>query len=508
MIPRPAWQTIKQHLGRTPAGRISASHRAAFHRLRGFLVNHYSWMLDHVALVPISTMQWSSVVMSHEGADVAFVDIEQANALELLLLRGFWGERPIISHVEFLIRAAEALYDDGDLALAAAMTERANARLHAYSVDQGAGTVVPRPKYLDPQLVKILEAQLLLNFIAGHEVAHILQQVEDASSFELFGWIASRYQELRFDKTGDGPARERFLLPETVQKFDANGRPNGVATLGIKMAQRMHVMTARLIGEIQADGLGLLVASNAAIGANISADTLFRILLMALEYTEMLMMLRRLLPRLPRGMKRAAIAHEGTNLFARQMMLGRLVRGICDGEPLAPEPIRAFWKSFDLAVLEDFEINGREGQLEQYGLRSAVVARGGIEVGLFGTLGQHVPAAEHVKKLGPLAGGLIVAEAHRGFGEAYYRADEHFGWDAEAKADPVLMGFAHALLDMAELAATETRPKYHFRRASVLRDGSDAAFVEFLRSTRSQVVRMEINPNWMAGFERMLRSPP
>ncbi|MER8833176.1 hypothetical protein [Mesorhizobium sp. M0909] len=390
------------------------------------------------------------------------------------------------------------------------MTERANARLAAYSADQGAGNVVPRPKYFDEQLVAILEAQLLLSFIAGHEVAHILQQVEDAPSFEMFAWIANRYQELRFDNSGDGPKRERFLLPETLQKFDDNGRPNGVATLGSKMGRRMHAMISRLISEIQADGLGLLAASDAAIEANIPADTLFRILFMALEYTEMLMMLRRLLPRLPRGMKRAAIAYEGTNLFARQLMLVRLVRGIRDGETLVPKPIRAFWKSFDPAVLKHYETLGREGRLEQYGLRSAVAARGGIEVGLFGALGQHVPAAERIKKLGPLlAGGLIVAEAHRGFDEAYYRADEHFAWGgAEAEADPVLMGFAHALQDMAELVATETRPKHYFSRASVLRDGSDAAFVEFLRSTRSQVFRTEINPNWMAGFEEMLRSYP
>ncbi|MER9971158.1 hypothetical protein [Mesorhizobium sp. M0060] len=185
-------------------------------------------------------------------------------------------------------------------------------------------------------------------------------------------------------------------------------------------------------------------------------------------------------------------------------MLVRLVRGIRDGETLVPKPIRAFWKSFDPAVLKHYETLGREGRLEQYGLRSAVAARGGIEVGLFGALGQHVPAAERIKKLGPLlAGGLIVAEAHRGFDEAYYRADEHFAWGgAEAEADPVLMGFAHALQDMAELVATETRPKHYFSRASVLRDGSDAAFVEFLRSTRSQVFRTEINPTGWPGSRK------
>ncbi|CDX14103.1 hypothetical protein MPLDJ20_100051 [Mesorhizobium plurifarium] len=507
MIPRPAWQIIKQRLGRTPAGSVAAAHRAALHRLRGFIANHYPWMLDHFALVPISTMQWSSVVMGYGDSHVAFIDIEQANALELLLLRGFWGERPIISHVEYLIRAAEAFYDDGDLVLAAAVTERANARLAAYSADQGAGTFIPRPKYYDEQLVAILQAQLLLSFIAGHEVAHILQQAEDASSLTLFAWIGNRYQELRFDRSRDGPPRERFLLPETLQKFDDFGQPNGVATLGTKMGLRMHAMIERLTGELQADGFGLLAASHAAIETHISADTVFRVLFMALEYTEMLMMLRRLLPRLPRGMKRAAIAHEGPFLFARHMMLVRLVRGVREGEVSVPKSIRAFWRSLDPAVLRNYEILGSEGKLEQYSLRSAVAARGGIEVGLAGSLGKHVPAAERVEKLGPLvAGGLIVAEAHRGFGEAYFRAEEHFDWGgAEGEPDPVLLGFAHALQDMAELAATETRPKHHFTRASVLRNGSDSAFVEFLRSTRSQVFRMAINPDWMAGFEAMLR---
>lgn len=264
----------------------------------------------------------------------------------------------------------------------------------------------------------------------------------------------------------------------------------------------------KLVGEVQADGLGLLAASDAAIRAKISAETLFRVLFMALEYNEMLMMMRRLLPRIPRGNKRATIAHEGTALFARQLMLVRLVRGIRDGEAPVPEPTHAFWKRLNPEILEHFETLGREGRLEQFGLRSAVAARGGIEVGLFGTLGEHVPAAERIKKLGPiLAGGFIISEAHRGFKESYYRAEEHFGWgDATDEGDPVLIGFTHAMLDMTELASTEMRSKYQFSRSSVLRDGSDAAFVEFLRSTRTQVVHMKINPNWMVGFEGMLRS--
>lgn len=508
MIPRQAWQAIKKRLGRTPAGRVTAAHRAALHRLRAFIAINYPQIIDHINLVPISTMQWSSVVMSHEGAHVAFIDIEQANALELLLIRGFWGERPIISHVEFLIRAAEALYDDGDLPLAAAMTERANERLAAYSATQGAGTVIPRPKYFDEELLAIIDARLLLSFITGHEIAHILQQTENVPPFEMFAWIADRYQELRFDKSGDGPARERFLFPEILQKFDDLGQPNGIATLGMKMVGRMPAMVARLTGEVQADGLGLVVSSSAAIKAKISADTLFRILCMTLEYTEMLIMLRRLLPRLPRGMRRAAIAHEGTNLFARQMMLVRLVRGIRDGETPVPEPIRAFWNTFDSVALEHFETLGRDGRLEQHSLRSAVVARGGIEVGLNGTLAQHVTAAERIKKLGPAAGGLIVGEAHRGFDEAYFLAEKHFDWNGKGEVDPVLMGFAHAFQDMSELAATEMRGKEQFSRASVLRDGNDEAFVEFLRSARSQIFRMEMNPDWKDGFEGMLRLPP
>lgn len=506
MIDRQAWQEIKQRLGRTPAGNVKARHRAALRQLSTFLSLHFPNALSQSVLLPINTMQWSSVVMSHEGAHVAFIDVEQANALELLLLRGYWVERPIISHIEFLIRAAEVLYDDGDIALATAMSERANARLRAYCERQGSENVIPRPKFFDARLADILEAQLLLSFIVGHEHAHVLQQAQVIDGIEVFAWIAEQYQSLRSDKSNVVPVRERFLHPEIVQKFDDEGKPNGIAVQGTKMATRFHFMTARLIGEVQADALGLITASHAALNAGINANTLFQILFATLENAEMLMLLRRLLPRLPRGMKRSAIAHEGTNLFARQLMMIRLVRGIRDGETPIPEPVRAFWLEFDSAVLEQFETNDKEGRIEQLGLRSAVVARGGIEVGLYGTLAPHVTAEEQTKRLGLAAGGLIVAEAHRGFGEAYYRAEAHFDWGPEHKEDPVLIGFAHAVRDITELAATEHRSRQLFSRSSVQRDGSDASFVEFLRSGRSQIVRMELNPKWANGFEDMLRT--
>lgn len=506
MIDRRAWRAIKHRLGRTPAGKVKARHRAAVHQLRAFLSLHFADQLSQAAIIPINTMQWSSVVMSHDGAHAAFIDVEQANALELLLLRGFWGERPIISHIEFLIRAAEVLYDDGDIPLATAMSERANARLRAYCESQRSENVILRPKYFDARLRNILDAQILLSFIVGHEYAHVLQQAQVTDDIELFAWIAEQYQVMRFDSSNEGPVRERFLQPEIVQKFDDEGRPNGVAIQGTKMARRLPVMIARLISEVQADALGLITASHVALNAGINANTLFQILVATLEYAEMLMLLRRLVARLPRGTKRSAIAHEGTNLFARQLMLTRFVRGIRDGEVPIPGPVRAFWLDLDTAALEQFEINDRKGRIEQFGLRSAVVARGGIEIGLSGTLAPHVTAEEQTKRLGIAAGGLVVAEAHRGFGEAYYKAEAHFDWGPEHEQDPVLIGFAHAVHDITELAATEYRPRQLYSRSSIRRDGSDASFVELLRSGRSQIVRMELNPSWASGFEYMLRA--
>lgn len=449
-------------------------------------------------------MQWSSVVLGHNDAHIAFVDVEQANALSFLMLREFWAELPIFSYAEFMIRAAEAVYDDGDLPLAAALTERVNARLRQYCRQRESGSIILRPKAFDLAPVDLLQARIPLSFIAGHELGHLLQRAGNAGIQPLFDWIVARYDENHVDKSGQ-IARERFLGPEIIQKFDVKGNADGYAIQTTKFAHLFTEMRSQLTKEIQADALGVIVASGASKSAGISVALLFRMLVVMLENTEMLMILRRVLTRLPRGERRAAVPLENTSLTGRLCLFIRLARGLKDGSAPAPAHILRYWSTLPEKLLEHFEAQIDNGRLEQASLRSGIMVRGGIELALQGQLGKATDAADLVERLGIMAGNLIVATAHRNFPESIYTVEHSFGWTPDESIDGVQYGFAGAVRDICELTASETRPWQSLRRAEILHDGKDAKFVEFLRSARTQIVSNQLDPEWASGFEHLLR---
>lgn len=503
VIPRSDWAAIKAGFRRTPALRVHSRDRRSIHHALALLDQHYPAARRFAHLLPVSTMQWSSVVLGRNGSNVAFIDVEQANALSLLLSRGFWREMPIFSYAEFMIRAGEAFYDDGDLPLAASMSERVNARLRDYCCHCGSGSIVPRPKAFDPILTDILDANILLGFITGHELGHLLQQVGNPDVAPLFAWVAAGYQDAHTDTNGEVP-RERFLGPEIVQKFNDDGRADGYAIQGTKLAQLFPAMWEHQTREVQCDALGVIVASAAAIAAYIPVDVLFGIFFATLENTEMLMILRRVLPRLPRGEKRAAIPLENTGLVARQLMFVRLARGLKEGSAPAPAPVLRYWSTLSEEGLAHYEALVANGRLEQLGLRSTIMVRGGIELALQGRLGEQPSPEDLVRKLGILAGSLIFAQAHLGFPEAGFEIERSFDWTPNSGMDGVLNGFASAIRDICELAASERRAPSSIRRADIKRDGTDAGFIEFLRSARTQIFRMQLNENWASGFEHLL----
>jgi hypothetical protein len=196
VIPRASWQILKSRLGRRAAFTATSKDRAAIREAVDTARRGYSAAVQSGDVLPISTMQWSSVVMGHRGSHVAFIDIEQANAVAFLFCRMAWLEHPIFSFVEFMIRAAETFYDDGDVALAASIGERASDRLWEYCRHHDAGADVPRPMAIDDLLPAILDARLILSFITGHEIGHLMQVRGDAGGTALFDWIYERYNAI------------------------------------------------------------------------------------------------------------------------------------------------------------------------------------------------------------------------------------------------------------------------------------------------------------------------
>ncbi|WP_062346983.1 hypothetical protein [Novosphingobium sp. CCH12-A3] len=451
-------------------------------------------------------MQWSSVVIGYGGSHVAFIDVEQANALSFLLSRSVWLEQPVFSYIEFMIRAAETFYDDGDIALSASISERANERLWAYCRHHETEDSVYRPMMIDELLPQLLDARVILGFITGHEIGHLAQLSNETGTKELFDWVEAHYMASHLNLRDPEMPFERFLDIEIVQKISEDGSPAGYAIQTSKYARQMLHMRRQQLQETQSDALGVILATPLAIEAEISAAELFSLFPRLIEHTEMLMMLRRIVTRLPRGERLAAIASERSSQFARLTLFVRLIRGLQRGQVDAPRDVLDYWASLPENLIAGMEAKIESGQLEMFCLRNAVLCRGSIEVGLCGKLAPPL-SQEYRKLLGVFGGNLSVAYAHGDLPEEMFRIEKSYDWEpSEAATDALSLGFAGAITDIAQICATETREVGVLRRKDILREASDDQFIAFLRSARRQTFERILDA-WWAGFEDALRKP-
>lgn len=501
LAPRDDWRAIKAHLRRTTGLKVGIKDRRSIRDACAFMARHYPSTIKSLTLLPISSMQWSSVVMSRNNTRVGFIDVEQANAISFLLSRAFWNEKPLFSYIEFMVRAAETFFDDGDLPLAISVSEKANERLAAYSRITADGIHVPRPKSSSLGLIDILQSNLLLSFIIGHEIGHLLQMADNDGVEDLFEWVADRFAEEHTD-TSSKIARMRFVLPEIVQRFDQKGESSGFAVQGIKLAKTMHMTLRDQTREAQSDALGVILATEVARNIKLPADLMFIVLMSALEHTELLMSLKRLLPQLPRGELKATISDRSNGLVARQTMLLRFAIGLKSSEVDAPKECLDYWANLSDDLLMRWVTMRDSGRLEQMGLRPSVIARGGLEVGLQKKL---LPDQQEqlIAQYGLAAGGLVTAQAHRRFPQQIYRIEDSF--EGADEIDGVIRGWGSAIRDLVEVTSTETRARDVIRIQNTADGEQRSRFVEALRSSRTQVKRMTVDENWASGFEPYLR---
>ena len=455
-------------------------------------------------LLPISSMQAASAVVTVGGHSTAVVDVEQANAIEFLLARSLWQEMPLFSYVEFMIRAAEAAYDADDLAFAYRVSQTANARLQMHVITNGEYPYFPRPLVLNTVLIDVLQGGVTLSFIAAHECGHVLQRLSAHPFEDLFRLVEEAYR-----RTSSEPNRHmadgrvmRYFKPETVMKF-RDGEYAGDATLGMKGYQFQGDREREKIAESQADAIGTLAATRAAMDAGVPASYLFVVLLTVLEAAEYFTTLRRTVPALPRGTRSGSVPFRPTDLLVRQSMLLSFIEAIRDGSVEAEEPIVSYWKAFDGDRLAFWRQLDGDVRLEQIANRPTVLARGGVHMGLQGEL-PPAPSEEDVaERYGPLAGAIFFNLAHLSAPSSAFRIEETFDWHPSTGMDGVANGFGAAMRDLTELSAKMPPAIDGVGGASVIRDGSDADFIELLRSARSQVRRREVNENWHDGFDSL-----
>lgn len=500
MIPRADWRAIKARLHRRPAFTVDLDERRAIRAVRSLVSDLMPDRGEALHLVPISSMQAASTVTTGGATRVAIIDIEQANALSFLMAREYWHERPIFSYVEFMIRAAETLYDDGEADLALAVSSRTNRRLRDYAAHHDALPEVPRPQVIDPTLIPLMQSYLILRFVAGHEMGHLLQAT-GAADLPAFAAARRHYDAHRFEDSRFGDAEaiyDRYVKPISIQKFDDTGQFAGDATRGQDLMGRYERIVAQQQREVEADILGLIAATGAAAEAGLHPDAVFSVLVDLLEHCEFLMVLSTVLPQLPRGQKRGAIAPRMSSLVARKTVLVKAVVDAAAGEDWVPEVVADYWRHVTTDLLEAAEDDIESGAAEQLALRATILLRGGLHIGIAGDMPPHPEAAVFESYPPALRGQLLFQHAHLRPGPDVYRIESHHEVDPQPGTSMVPVAFACAIRDLAEVAATP-RPR-RLTAQGVLRGGSDADFVEALRSARTQVMARGLNPDWARGF--------
>lgn len=505
MIPRDKWVLLKRSLRRRRrAFDVSSNHRASLRRMLGMFGDREQREAMGLKLLPISSMQAASAVVTVGGHSMAVVDVEQANAIEFLLTRSLWREMPLFSYIEFMIRAAESAYDADDLEFAYRISQVANARLKMHVFVKGEHPIFPRPMIPDGTLVEVLQGDVVLSFIAAHECGHLLHRQDIHGFSRLFDFIEEAYRQTSIEPSRHAPGGRvmRYFKPESVMKF-RDGVYDGDASLGIKARQFMDAREQEQIAEAQADAVGALAATYAAIDAGVPVSYLFLVLHTVLDAAEYFTTLRRTVPALPRGTRSGAIPFRPTDLLVRKSALLSLIGAIRNGSIGVDESIASYWAELNDQQFAYWQELDDEGRLEQIALRPTVLARGGVHTGLQGELPPPLSKEEVVSGYGPLAGTVLFNLAHLSAPSSAFCIEETLDWRPDTGMDGVANGFGAALRDLADLSAKMPPERGGFGVKDVMRDGSDADFVEVLRSARSQVRRRKVDENWHGGFEAL-----
>ncbi|WP_170359697.1 hypothetical protein [Ruegeria arenilitoris] len=490
------WQLVKTLFRRTVSKPVTLEERRIIRSCTAKFRERFKSRAEKIQVLPTCTLEWSSTSFSIGRKRLALVDVEQAKAISFLLAKSMMYERPVFSYVEFMVRAAEAFYSAGQHGVALRVAKKANSTLRSYARCHGALPFFPRPFSPDKTTLNAITSNLVLAFVTGHEIGHIMQGSGDDQS-EIEAWVKSVYDRHETEKSHHFDAQmNRFLKPECVQKFDINALPCGDIVQSIKFAKRWDHLKALQLSEAHSDVFGLLALTDVASKVNTPPDIAASALVGLLEFSEMLMAFRRLLPRLPKKGQRTNVAFEPTNLGFRRFMLVQAIEAVRNREIPVPKEVTDFWNRLPEERFNLLSNVNNSGQLFSVSNRSIHLARAALIVSSTGSLPEAPQESEILERFGPLAGdGFFLASCLK-FPERWVKIEQHHDWGPNENDECVPMGYGSAIHDISKLVRktnASLSAENIIRRTSNL---SQEKMIQLIRHPRTQVFNRRIIGTW------------
>jgi len=424
------------------------------------------------------------------------VDVEQANAISFLLAKSLMLERPIFCYIEFMVRAAEAFYSAGDPGRALLVAKQADKALRSYAHAHGHFPNFPRPFAGEDAVFSAITSNLVLSFVTGHEIGHLIDYTF-GSQAELSLWVSENYKNNEMEPGRHfGGQTYRFLKPECIQKFDEKALPCGDIVQTIKFAKRWPYLKELQAGEARSDLFGLISFTEAAARSGVSAEIAATVLLQLLEFSEMLMAFRRLLPRLPQMGQRTSVAYEATNLGFRRFMTIQSIDAIRKNELPVSGAVRDYWQRLSNAKMDLFSSVNSTGELSSVSNRSVHLARAALTLNGLGYLPEAPTEAQIFERYGPLAGdGFFLASCLK-IPENWMRISRHGNWRPNENDENVPIGYGSAIYDISKLVKRPNRSQSANSVFCRQNDLTEQTMVAVLRHPRTQAFARKIIGRW------------
>ncbi|WP_299632075.1 hypothetical protein [uncultured Roseobacter sp.] len=489
-------QKVKSLFRRKVAHPVILRDRRQIRAASGYLSAVFGLGEETPNALPVSTLEWSSTTLSFGSKQLALIDVEQANAVSFLLAKSFLHERPIFPYIEFMVRASEFFYSTDQKGLALLVAKKANDRLRRYARSQKHFPRFPRPIAPNEEAFNALTSGMVLSFVTGHEIGHLALNKPGPLN-EIAAWVTATYEDNESEANRHSPGQSiRFLKPECVQKFNADGVFSGDIIQGIKFRDRWDYLKQLQQGEAFSDVLGLVAMTHAASEARVEPDVAALVVVEMLEFTEMLMALKRLLPRLPVRGSSANVSYEPTSLGFRRFMFVEAVQAMKERTLPLPDIVLSYWSGLSESALSNLKRANQSGELYSVSNRSVHIARGALLVSSLGHMPE-APSEETIHEtFGPMAGnGFFLASCQK-IPERWFRINLHDDWTPRPEDEAVPVGYASAICDVANIVKKKSHSDAADEIVGRQGDLDRPAMLDLIRHPREQVFRRRVNGRW------------